>query len=77
VSKTTQLPPVPQPCHKCEAVYAGSHCPLCKEERPAFTALKNITAQQHKPVVDLAAELRARLADDTDVARIARACGAV
>lgn len=41
----TQPPPVPQPCHNCEHPYAGIACPLCKEERPAYTALKKITAQ--------------------------------
>lgn len=36
-------PPKPQPCHKCEHKYAGIACPVCKEERPAYTALKNIS----------------------------------
>jgi len=35
----------PQPCHACDAQYVGSHCPTCGAERPAYTALKNITAR--------------------------------
>lgn len=33
--------PIPQPCHQCGHAYAGCICPLCKEERPAYTALKS------------------------------------
>lgn len=36
-------PPKRVACHACDHPYAGSHCPLCKEERPAYTALKNIS----------------------------------
>lgn len=35
-----QPAPMPQPCHACEHKYAGAVCPICKEERPAYTALK-------------------------------------
>lgn len=56
-------PPVPQPCHACTHSYAGISCPICKEERPAYTALKNIQ--------------RKAIADDSDVAAIARHCGAI
>lgn len=37
-------PPEPQPCHECGTKYAGIACPICKTERPAWVALKNITA---------------------------------
>lgn len=42
--------PIPQPCHECGHRYAGIVCPLCKEERPAWTAMKNITAKQQAPL---------------------------
>lgn len=35
-------PPQAVPCHNCTHPYAGAVCPLCKEERPAYTALKNM-----------------------------------
>jgi hypothetical protein len=35
-----QQAPIPQACHHCSHKYAGAICPLCKTERPAFTALK-------------------------------------
>jgi hypothetical protein len=35
--------PIPQPCHVCEHPYAGTVCPICKEERPAYTAVKKMT----------------------------------
>jgi len=38
-----QRAPEPQPCHACDAKFAGSHCPICGEERPAYTALKRMT----------------------------------
>jgi len=38
-----QPAPLPQSCHACEHKYAGAVCPICKTERPAYTALKNIT----------------------------------
>lgn len=60
-------PPVPQPCHKCTAVYAGISCPSCKEDRPAFALLKKLSAPR----------LAATAADDTDLARVARHCGAL
>lgn len=34
-----------QPCHSCEMKYAGAVCPACKTERPAYTALKAMTAR--------------------------------
>lgn len=40
--------PIPQPCHQCGHPYAGTVCPLCKEERPAWTAIKNLTNQKEK-----------------------------
>jgi hypothetical protein len=45
--------PRPQPCHHCDQPYAGAVCPICKEERPAFTALKRITAKAHHGVAPL------------------------
>lgn len=36
----TMKPPVPQKCGSCDHVFAGAVCPLCKEERPAYTAVK-------------------------------------
>lgn len=35
---------VPVECGACRAPYTGTSCPLCKEVRPAYTLLKNITA---------------------------------
>lgn len=35
-----QPAPIPQACHQCGHHYAGAICPVCKEERPAYTALK-------------------------------------
>lgn len=45
--------PQAQPCHQCEHRYAGSVCPICKTERPAYTALKRITARAHHGVAAL------------------------
>lgn len=45
-----QLHPKPQPCHACGVEYAGIACPHCKEERPAFNAMKNISAQPPAPL---------------------------
>jgi hypothetical protein len=42
--------PRPQPCHHCDQPYVGAICPICKEERPAYTALKRITAKAHHGV---------------------------
>jgi hypothetical protein len=36
--------PIPQPCHECSTLFAGCVCPICKEERPAYTALKRMAA---------------------------------
>ena len=38
-------PPQPQPCHNCGMPYAGIACPICKEERPAYTAVKAMSAK--------------------------------
>lgn len=46
--------PEPQPCHACEAKYAGAVCPICKTERPAFTALKRITEERTRTPEQLA-----------------------
>lgn len=35
----------PVPCDACQAPYTGTTCPLCRQERPAYTLLKRITAQ--------------------------------
>lgn len=45
-----QEPPKPQPCHACGHPYAGVACPLCREERPAFIAFKNVAATQPNAV---------------------------
>lgn len=39
--------PTPQPtrCHACGATGAEAVCHCCATERPAYTALKNITAK--------------------------------
>lgn len=58
------------PCDQCEIPYTGSVCPSCNAERPGYTALKNITRK-------LQDEQKQESADDTDVARIARHCGAI
>lgn len=51
MSRVAQFPR-PQKCsvNGCENVFTGSVCNLCKEERPAFTALKRITAKAHHGV---------------------------
>lgn len=36
--------PVPVECGACRAPYVGTACPLCKDERPAYTLLKKLTA---------------------------------
>lgn len=38
--------PIPQPCHECGHPYAGIVCPLCKEVRPSYIALKNLQAKK-------------------------------
>ncbi len=38
----TRLTPPLKPCHACGHEYAGTHCPVCKEENPSYTAIKNI-----------------------------------
>lgn len=40
---------VPQKCHACEVIFAGTNCPGCGAERPAFTALKKISAEASAP----------------------------
>jgi hypothetical protein len=42
-SFTRQPAPRPQPCHACGHPFAGAVCPLCKEDRPAYTALKRLS----------------------------------
>jgi hypothetical protein len=44
VSNVAQFPK-PVKCSNCEHAFVGTVCPLCKEERPSYTALKNITAR--------------------------------
>lgn len=39
-----ERPPKPQACHNCQHYYVGCSCPICKEERPAYTALKRRAA---------------------------------
>ncbi|HEX8106734.1 MAG TPA: hypothetical protein VF516_03350 [Kofleriaceae bacterium] len=41
-----QPAPIPQPCHECGHHYAGISCQICKTERPAWTALKNMGAMR-------------------------------
>ena len=41
-----RLFPKPVACHGCRIEYAGIKCPRCKEERPLWAALKNITARE-------------------------------
>lgn len=36
--------PKPQACHQCEHKFIGTQCPICKTERPTFTAMKKISA---------------------------------
>lgn len=38
--------PKPQACHNCEHPYAGVACPICKEERPAYQALRKIHREE-------------------------------
>lgn len=42
--------PIPQPCHECGTKYAGIQCPTCKTERPAWTAIKAMTATRAAPL---------------------------
>jgi hypothetical protein len=43
--------PFPEPvkCHACEHRYVGAVCPICKAERPAYTALK-AESQRARPL---------------------------
>lgn len=43
----------PVQCHNCEHAYVGTVCNLCGAERPAYTALKNMTARQRAGVQPL------------------------
>lgn len=54
-----RLTPPLQPCHACGHEYAGTHCPICKEEHPSFTAIKNIGKRQETlpGLVNLAGEV--------------------
>ena len=45
----TQAAPIPQPCHACGHHYAGAVCPICKTDRPAFTAIKAMSARAAAP----------------------------
>jgi len=49
--------PEPQPCHACGCKFARAVCPLCKEERPLYTALKKQTARERgvQPIKELPA----------------------
>lgn len=38
--------PQPVPCHSCTHPYLGAVCPICKEERPTYTALKAMSGVQ-------------------------------
>ena len=40
--------PQPTTCPFCGTSAAEAVCHTCKEERPAYTALKNLTKQQEK-----------------------------
>lgn len=51
--------PKPQACHVCEHKYAGAVCPICKTERPAYAALKAITARERTGVQAITKELPA------------------
>lgn len=42
------LLPQPVACHHCTHLYAGAVCPICKEERPAYTALKKLSERQRE-----------------------------
>lgn len=55
-----RLTPPLQPCHACSTEYAGTHCPICKEENPSFTAIKNISKRAESNllgIVNLAGEV--------------------
>jgi hypothetical protein len=48
---------VPQPtvCHNCGTVAAEAICHICKEERPAYAALKNMSERltvRPAPILD-------------------------
>ena len=43
------MKPIPQPCHHCGTHHAEAICPACREERPAFSALKRITGRASWP----------------------------
>lgn len=40
--------PQPTKCHECGTVAAEAVCHICKTERPALTALKNITERERR-----------------------------
>lgn len=44
--KLKQPAPQPTKCHACGTVAAEAICHACKTERPAYTALKNLTARE-------------------------------
>jgi hypothetical protein len=46
--------PKPTRCHECGHEAAVSVCALCGTERPAYTALKNITSKQPAKPTDVA-----------------------
>lgn len=52
--------PRPQHCHQCDHSYVGAVCPLCKTERPAYTAMKRITARAHHGIPPLRSPERCR-----------------
>lgn len=37
-------PPIPQSCHECGHKHAAVLCPLCGTERPAYAAVKAMSA---------------------------------
>ena len=47
---TLDRQPEPQACHSCGHKYVGAICNVCKEERPAYTALKRMSQRKREGV---------------------------
>jgi recombinational DNA repair protein RecR len=48
------IAPKPTVCHVCFTSAAEAVCHVCKTERPAYTAVKNMTAKEQPKATDIA-----------------------
>lgn len=46
MTSITQMTPAPTMCHACGVFAVAVVCPNCSIERPAYAAMKNITAKE-------------------------------